>query len=118
MKPNAKIAQTVVNALAAFEQMLRDGQRRRGVLLAELSLLRAKQRVIGATGDARWLVTQYIEPRQSELTALEAQLRVFQEKIADVRRQCVEASLEPTILKLPPIVWMETGSPHILALTA
>lgn len=118
MKPNAKLAQTVVNALSAFEKLLRDGQRRRGVLLAELSLLRAKQRIIGATGDARWLVTQYIEPREAELSALEAQLHLFQEKIAEVRQQCLEVSLAPTVVQVPSIVWMDTGSPHILALTA
>jgi hypothetical protein len=122
MKPNSKLAQTVATALAAFEKMLRDGQRRRGVLLAELSLLRAKHRIIGATEDVRWLETQYIEPRETELAALDAQLKVFQEKILEVRRQSFEREPVPApvqkVIPVPNMVWMETGSPHILALTA
>jgi hypothetical protein len=122
MKPNSKLAQTVATALAAFEKMLRDGQRRRGVLLAELSLLRAKHRIIGATEDVRWLETQYIEPRETELAALDSQLKVFQEKILEVRRQSFEREPDPApvqkVIAVPNMVWMETGSPHILALTA
>lgn len=122
MKPNSKLAQTVATALAAFEKMLRDGQHRRGVLLAELSLLRAKHRIIGATEDVRWLETQYIQPRESELASLEAQLKLFQEKILEVRRQSFEVEppppTTPKVIPVPAMVWVETGSPNILALTA
>jgi hypothetical protein len=122
MNSNSKLAQTVATALAAFEKMLRDGQRRRGVLLAELSLLRAKHRIIGATEDVRWLETQYIEPRETELAALDSQLKIFQEKILEVRRQSFEREPAPApvqkVISVPTMVWMETGSPHILALTA
>jgi|GEM_PF-2708908 len=122
MKLNSKFAQTVATALDAFEKMLRDGQRRRGVLLAELSLLRAKHQIIGATEDVRWLETQFIDPRESELTALEIQLKLFQEKILEVRRQSFEPEPAPApvpkVITVPSMIWIETGSPHILALTA
>lgn len=118
MKPNSKIAETVATALAAFEKMLREGQRRRGVLLAELSLLRAKHRILGATENVRWLETQYIEPRETELAALESQLKLFQEKILEVRKQSFVAEPSTRVISVPAMVWMDTGSPHILALTA
>lgn len=118
MKPNSSLAQSVVAALAAFEKMLRDGQHRRGVLLAELSLLRAKHRIIGATEDVRWLVTQYIEPREAELACLEAQLALFHEKISEVRKQLYALPATPVTTAGPSMVWMEAGSPNILVLAA
>lgn len=112
MNADSQIPQTVAVTLAVLEKMVRDGQRRRDMLKSELILLRGKERLLGATENVRWLVTQFIEPREAELASLEAQLKLLHERIAEVRQTCSAAA--PT----RPWVWVETGSPHILALTA
>jgi hypothetical protein len=118
MKPDSKVAQTVADALGSFERMFVDGLRRREVLQAELALLRAKKRVMQVTDETHWLVTQYIRPRESELGVLEARLEFLQAEIREVRQKVTQLPAASPRVDLPSIVWVETGTPHILSLAA
>lgn len=123
MKPSSPVHQAVLSALAAFEKMVRQCQRRRDELKAELGLLRMKARILDVKDETHWLVTQFIVPRETEYASLEMQLQVLESRIEEVRRASLVVlpsppAPKPVEQKGPAMVWLDTGSPHVLALTA
>jgi len=82
------------------------------MLEAELAALRLRERVLGATQDVRWLAERFIEPRLSEMRAVESRLAILREKLREVRNRWVDRP------QAPRVMWVDTGSPVELALTA
>lgn len=99
--------------METFEKLIHSDERRRDELLDEIAALQLRERVIGATQDAQWIRERFIEPRLSELRAVEGRLQMIRQKLTQVQErwaQSERAALVP--------VWLEGGSSGILALTA
>ncbi len=114
MKTRGKEVEILRCKLAICAKSIESDEWRRRQLLAELSALRLREKIIAATEDASWIGPRFVEPRAEELNALEEHLRGI--RAEQVRLQAVLADLlrEPEPEPMP--AWLEMGS--ILSLTA
>lgn len=118
MSAYAPIPEAVATTIATFEKLIRDDEDRLRMLEAELATLRLRERVIGAMQDVRWLAERFIEPRLAEMRALESRQAILREKLREVRNRWVDRPAAPAEAQAPMVVWVDTGSPAELALTA
>ncbi|MBX3746023.1 MAG: hypothetical protein KF833_12025 [Verrucomicrobiae bacterium] len=112
MKAQEEIPEAIRITMETFVQLLRTDRRRKEELEREIEALRLRERIIGATGDARWISDRFIWPRREELRGVEARLAIVEEKLARLR----EAWLRPS--PTTAWAWVPTDSPSILALVA
>lgn len=133
MNTLANMPEAVRNTIRTFESLIASDQKRRQELEAEISALSLRQRVIAATQDASWITRCFIEPRVSELRAIEARLTLVGEKLAQLRATWVQATAPaaspvpapisatasaPASTRAPAPRWFETGSPAVICLAA
>lgn len=112
MNTLASIPDAVRITMETFERLIRLDERRQRELLAEISALELRARVIGASGDAGWIGERFIQPRVAELRAVETRLAMIREKLHGLQEEWSkpQASPEPA--------WVESGSTSIVALAA
>lgn len=112
MKAREDVPEAVRITMETFAELLRSDQRRREELQREIEALRLRERIIGATENARWISDRFIWPRLEELRGVEARLAIIEEKLARLR----EEWLRPRAAA--PWAWVPTDSPSVLALVA
>ncbi|MBL9139234.1 MAG: hypothetical protein JNK85_25420 [Verrucomicrobiales bacterium] len=98
--------------IEAFERLIRLEEKRRDELLAELTALRIRAKVIGATQDATWIQDRFVEPRLNELRQVDRRIEIVREKLDRLRDERSRAARQPFQ------AWVETGSEAVVALAA
>lgn len=112
------IPQAACVTIETFETLIRMDEERRKALLAEIAALRLRERVIGASEDASWVTTRFIEPRMAELRAVDARISVVREKFASLLASLEQAKRAAKPVQAPAHVWMESHDPSMLVLAA